>query len=377
MTDPDLALLGRLVGDLERFAADHWGRAPLRRRADGDWSDLLTVADIEEQLLEGARGPTFRLVRAGEVLPRDRSTRPVRLGGEVVTDAADVERISAAVADGATLVLQGLQRTSLRIARLCRALERATSHAVQANAYLTPAGAAGLATHADEHDVLVLQLSGSKHWEVDGLGDVRVAPGDVLYLPAGTRHSATAQEEASLHLTIGLLTTTWGAVVRRLLDDLGDGELQRPLPLGYARPEAATAFRDGLGEVLRTAADALSSLDPGPVVDAEAHRSRTRRRPLFTGQLAAVLGLGAVDLDTVVALRPDQVAHRDDDGDGRIAVVLPDRRIGFPAIGAAAVDVLLKGQPVAVGDLPGIDDESKVVVVRRLVREGVLAVEPG
>lgn len=374
MTDPDLALLARLVGDVERFAADHWGRAPMRRTADGDWSDLLTVGDVEEQLLQGARGPTFRLVRSGEVLPRAGSTRPVRLGGEVVDDAADVERISAAVADGATLVLQGLQRTSLEIARLCRALERATSHAVQANAYLTPAGAAGLAAHRDEHDVLVLQLSGSKHWDVDGLGPVHLASGDVLYLPAGTRHSATAQQEASLHLTIGLLTTSWAAVVRRLIDTVGEGELDRPLPLGYARPDGDAAFRDRLGDVLRSTADSLAALDAGPVVDAEVRRSRSRRRPLFTGQLKAVLALPRLDLRTVVALRPDQVAHRDDDGDGRIAVVLPDRRIGLPAVGAAAVDLLLKGEPVAVADLPGIDDESKVVVVRRLIVEGVLAV---
>ena len=37
---------------------------------------------------------------------------------------------------------------------------------MQANAYLTPAGAAGLAPHHDTHDVFVLQVAGAKHWTV-------------------------------------------------------------------------------------------------------------------------------------------------------------------------------------------------------------------
>ena len=62
---------------------------------------------------------------------------------------------------------------------------RTASHHVQANAYLSPPNAAGLNPHRDLHDVIVVQLEGDKCWDVEGLGEVRLGEGDVLYLPAG------------------------------------------------------------------------------------------------------------------------------------------------------------------------------------------------
>ena len=43
-------------------------------------------------------------------------------------------------------------------------------------------------------------------WTVDGLGEIELRPGDTMYIPAGTRHSAASTESASLHLTIGILS---------------------------------------------------------------------------------------------------------------------------------------------------------------------------
>lgn len=382
--DDDERLLSAFVGDLDRFARDHWGRRPLHRRAVTGLPHLLSSTEIETLLLTGARRPTFRMVRAGSTLAADASTRPTRLGGQVVDDVADLERIGRAMADGATLVMQGLQRTSLHLAGVCRSLERALSHAVQANAYLTPAGASGLAPHRDEHDVLVVQLEGRKAWSIDGLGDRCLEVGDVLYLPAGTEHSATAQEEASLHLTIGILTTTYLDVIRRLAGRLERVALERPLPLGFARTSVEASFADELAGVLHDVAGALADVDAGEVVTIERERASTRRRPLLRGHLSEVLGLVPVGLDTVVVRRPDvavAVEHLvpdsdpDESGHGdraRLVMTTPDRTVTLPAIARAAVDTLLTGQPVRVRDLPGIDAESRIVVARRLLREAIL-----
>lgn len=357
---------------MEVFAAEHWGRRPLLRRGAVDWSDVFSIGDIEHLLLTGARTPTFRLVEDGVALDPARSTRPVRLGGRVVDDAADVERIGQCIAGGATLVAQGLQRTWMPVVRICRALERATSHAVQANAYLTPAGANGLREHHDDHDVIVVQLEGSKHWRIDGLGEVDLDVGDVVYLPAGTRHSATAQSRPSLHLTIGLLTTSIGAVVHRVLDEVG-GVLDDPLPLGFADPGGVQTLRRALEEALVHVTAALASVDLDAVVDREVGRARRRRRPLLTGHLSAVLGAGEITAASRVCLRPDTVASLVDGEDGAtVCLRLRDRELTFPAVGSDAIRLLLRGDPVTVASLPGIDDDSKVVVARRLVREAVL-----
>ena len=69
-------------------------------------------------------------------------------------------------AAGATMVLQGLQLTDPHLARVANNLALALDHAVQVNAYLSPAAARGLELHFDHHDVFVLQLDGRKRWRV-------------------------------------------------------------------------------------------------------------------------------------------------------------------------------------------------------------------
>lgn len=368
--DTDLAALARCVGDIDAFAEQCWGRRPLLRRGAGPFDDLLDLDAVDVLLTSSARRPTFRLVRDGSPLPPAASTTSVRLGGARVDDVADVARIADRLADGATLVLQSLQRTWLPLARFCRSLERASSHAVQANAYLTPPGAAGLGRHADTHDVVVLQVLGAKRWEVDGLGAVDLGAGDALYLPAGTTHAAAAQDDTSLHLTIGFLRDTYRDAVRRALDDLAD--LDAPLPFGYARPDRAAVLADGLAKALADAGRHLTAVDPDALAAAESTRSATRRRPLLRGHLRSVLS--PVDDTTVVRHRADNLAAIEVDDDGRVVLHLADRTVRLPGHARAALDALLMGDDVAVGRLPGLDAAGRSVLARRLVREGLLEV---
>jgi hypothetical protein len=368
-----------LVGDVDGFASEHWGRRPMLRPTDIDVAALLDVEAAERLLVASARRPTFRLVQDGERLPPERSTTPVRMGGETLTDVADVAKVADAVGGGATLVLQALQRTWPPLIDLCRQLERELSHPVQANAYLTPARAQGLARHADEHDVLVLQSSGHKTWDVEGLGEVTLRPGDLLYLPAGTDHTAAAQDEASLHLTIGILRVTWGHVVRRLLDRLDEVDLRDPLPLGFATPGRSHLLQEQLADHLRKVVDALASADAGEVARHEHQRAARRPRPLGAGRLQSVVSLDRVEPSTVVVADPDNGAARPvvPSAPGRIELQLVDRSLDMPDSVQAAVAHLARGDEVKVGELPGLDDASRIVLVRRLLREGWLRiVEP-
>jgi bifunctional lysine-specific demethylase and histidyl-hydroxylase NO66 len=373
--DPDRTALADLVGDVDLFASDHWGRRPLHRRARCDLSGLLSVDEIERMLLSSIRRPSFRLVQDGTTLPSERSTGTVHFGGRRVEDVADFTKITTALDAGATLVLQGLQRTSLDMARYCGQLERATSHPVQANAYLTPAGASGLGPHRDDHDVLVVQVDGHKTWDIEELGVVTLEAGDVLYLPAATTHSAAAQDQPSLHLTFGILRITHAHVLRRALAQQEAIDLTRALPLGFARPERTGELVADLHQMLDGLADQLSGLDITAVAEAEQSRARSRRRALAAGQLRSILSVRDVDSDTRVSRRLDLDAsmHEALDGD-RIVLALPDRRLLLPAAMRAAVDLLLGGRPVAVGALPDLDPGSRVVLARRLIREGFLVV---
>jgi mannose-6-phosphate isomerase-like protein (cupin superfamily) len=72
--------------------------------------------------------------------------------------------------------------------------------------YLSAPGVSALSTHADMGDVLVLQLAGEKQWSFEDGELLTLAPGDMLWVPAGVRHSATSADDVSAHLTIHRVT---------------------------------------------------------------------------------------------------------------------------------------------------------------------------
>ena len=381
------------MGEADEFLATCFGVAP-HRWASGGFDDLLSLADVDAQLSGGGlRRPAIRLVRDGEVLDPATWTRRARTGARWVDDLVHPGRTFGLFGDGATIVLQSLHRWWTPLARFCRALEGALGHAVQANAYLTPPGAAGLTPHHDTHDVFVLQVAGRKHWTVrEPMVDAPLArhrsdheeaaaqpvlitaalrPGDCLYLPRGFVHSAAAQEGVSLHITVGVLSTTLHDLVRRIVDRTADEPaFRRSLPAGYG------ADLDRAGGVVKEAISELMGWLERLPVDEVAHdlvdAVARRRAPLLEGQLLELAALGDLDDATVVVRRPDVAARLALDGD-RARLVLADRSVELPAPVAPALVRLLDGGPHRVADLADLLDEpSRLVLVRRLVREAVL-----
>jgi len=53
-----------------------------------------------------------------------------------------------------------------------------------------------------------------------------------------------------------------------------------------------------------------------------------------------------------------------------VRIVARTKTVSLPVEAEQAVRRLATGDPVTAGELPGLDAESAVVVVRRLVREG-------
>jgi ribosomal protein L16 Arg81 hydroxylase len=374
-TPPSPAALARAVEplDIERFLAEHWERKPLvvPRAEEGRFDDLLSVRDVERLLTETAiRTPAFRLVRAGETVAgytTDLSWRP-----SPFTGVADVRRVLEEFERGATIVVQGLHHNWLPLARYCRHLESFLGHPVQANAYFTPAGSQGLPVHHDTHEVISLQVAGTKRWLVydpvlelplknqryrSALGepgepvlDLTLAAGDTLYLPRGWLHQALTSEDDSLHITVGVN-------VRRWVD------------------EAHAALEDAESELpFRQTIDAEEP--PGlPELDADAVRLRARerfvrtRRPILDGQLSELRALPSLTTEDELERRDTVIA----DLDGT-RLVFEGKTLRFPERLAPELQFLVTAeQPFRASELPGdLDGDGRLVLLRRLVREGFL-----
>jgi hypothetical protein len=374
--------LARCVGDSGRFVGEHWARAPLYRpQADAAaFADLFSLGDVDHILSSTTpRYPAFRMVKEGKQLDPRSYTRSGRVGGQPVDDLADPGSVYELFHNGATIVLQSLHRFWPPLTRLSRDLELALTHPVQVNAYITPPASQGLGVHHDEHDVFVLQVYGRKRWDVhdpDGKPEDRLivaelAPGDCLYIPQRFPHSAWTAATASVHLTVGVVPTTWEDVLRRAVTSVVEDALSgEPLPAGFAAdPAALTA---GVAEQLAEVRRRLDKLDPGAIAAAAADRFWSSRPPLLAGQLQQLLALEEIGEDTVVRRRPGAVCRLRQRED-RLEVLLGDRVLHMPERLAPVMQVILASDRLAIGDLAGhLDPPSRLVLVRRLVREGLL-----
>ena len=380
------------------FAAEHWSRTPLLARAGqlpSAFEDLLSVDDVDELVADRAlRTPWFRTVREGGGLSAP--LRSVNAGGRRVPDVVDPDGLLAQHGEGATLVLNALHRSHPPVARFCRELATELGHPTQCNAYVTPGGdSRGFDYHHDTHDVFVLQVSGRKRWVVhepvlrlplpsqaragadlvaDGaepLLDVELGAGDALYLPRGYVHAALTTDEHSVHLTVGVLSTTWYDVLTDAISLAGtDASFREALPVSPGGLLGAA-----LPEFLRTAAAWLEQL---PAADVEAVVRRRLARAVLPeplGLLAQSRAAEGLTLRTPLRPRAGIPLSALVEGD-QARVELPGRSVTLPAFVEPALTRLLAG-PATPADLllGGLDEAGALVLARRMLREG--AVVPG
>ena len=265
------------------------------------FKDVMTLEDLEDVLLNTVEDEEF-----GETLTFKQQQ-------QVYYDNA-----FRAYLDGASVVINHVDKQSPPINLLCQALGESFPHAF-ANMYLTPPNSQAVHPHSDDRDVLLLQVWGKKHWKVysspqvlpytdeqvgkngkrltpEEMGpltlDCMVEQGDVLYIPRGFVHEAHAQGTGSLHLTVAIPTQdfTWAVAaldaVKMKLRAPEMATWRRCVPLrllpGHESEEETRGWRD---ELARLMADALSDMSVESVrhvLDQRMtrHRMRQREAPL-------------------------------------------------------------------------------------------------
>lgn len=398
-------MLSRCIAiDPEVFAAEYWGRRPLLSHADAlprDFCDLLSPAMVDELIAErGVRAPFIRLAKEGQVLAKDSYLGPAGFGAEIA-DQVDPAKVLTQLAAGATVVLQGLHRLWPPLIDFTHRAVADIGHPVQVNAYITPPGNRGFDFHHDVHDVFVLQIAGSKRWIVhepvhahplpdqswtqfrdlidervtaDPVIDTALTEGDALYLPRGWVHAAQALDTTSIHLTVGVSATTGVDVARAVLDELaGIDEFRAPLPLGIdpaAGDHTAAIAAKVIAQMVGHLQEDAAALSTAAAERLQArHRSRTRPEAL-----RPLESLRAAEHAATVRVRRREglAASVRHGADGRVSLHLTDKTVTFPALCAAALEEILGGRVADADTLPGLDGADGAVLLRRLLREGVV-----
>lgn len=189
---------------------------------------LLTPSKLLDVIMRRSLAPPqFRCFQnGGELHPDTYLTQQVTQRRQTLP-VANMDRLGQLLRSGCTVVLDAMDSFDPVMEIACRALQWWSQEIVQVNTYLTTNDAAGFSLHWDDHDVVIVQISGEKSWEVRGAsrpvpmyrdaepnrrpsqeivwsGIVRA--GDVMHIPRGYWHQATRTGHGggySLHVTYG------------------------------------------------------------------------------------------------------------------------------------------------------------------------------
>ncbi|MBS0384735.1 MAG: hypothetical protein JSS00_05230 [Proteobacteria bacterium] len=336
---------------------------------------LVTSVDLKEGQLDLAQASSERRLQRSDYI-----------------DAAGyVDR--GAVADfhrgGATIVLQQAHQLEPSLGRFCRGLEYVFSCHVQTNLYLTPPMAQGFPTHYDNHCVFVLQMEGEKAWRlynkpvdtpyrgeefrrgVHETGRLEqefvLKAGDCLYIPRGMMHDAiTSGDEASLHVTVGLITRTWADLMLEIISEaaLRNADARRSLPAGYANPGFD---REPWRAHLRNLALALArdvDLDPALDLTADAF-IRSRAADNRGAVLHAAEGVRATEKLRRHPFAPYRIAE---DGD-HLVLIAPGGELTYPMVERERLERALGGSPFTPKEIGG---ESPEEFAAKLIAYGIV-----
>lgn len=375
--------LERCVGDVESFFDRYWGRAPLLHsdRDAPSFGDLASLDDLDHMVASlGLSTSRLRMVKDGSTLPP--AVYSIAAGAK--SRATELQVSPALVFEhfeaGATIVLESLHKYWAPLTDFCRDLELALGHPLQVNAYITPPGSQGFAVHRDDHDVFVLQVHGKKHWlvydrepEDTRIIDGVVGPGDALYIPKGFPHAATTDETPSAHLTVGILTHEAIEVVR-VLAGLAEEEplFEERLSAELVRdPEKLRASVEHYVDELRVWLDKVDLDELGRRL---VRRVRTTSQPILRGQLRQLGLIETIADSTTLTRRHGATCDLFRDGDV-LRILLSDRELEMPPFAEPAMREVVRRDRLQARDLHALlDPGAALVLVRRLVREGLLEV---
>jgi bifunctional lysine-specific demethylase and histidyl-hydroxylase NO66 len=145
---------------VETFLDEIWGKDHHHITSARSFDALLPGPSTVEGLLEPFRHEpaALRLVRGKDKKGPD--------SYRLADGTLDVASVRDDFADGYTIVLDRVEQYVRTIGTLARSLEVELNFPTQVNTYITPPQSTGLVPHYDDHDVLILQIQGSKTWHL-------------------------------------------------------------------------------------------------------------------------------------------------------------------------------------------------------------------
>lgn len=378
-----------------QFFSIHWEKAfcHISRHVPGYYDSLLSLPDLDGYFQRQDLHPAFvKVLTSGISSAPEHWTTPQQRRQTEPYRVIAVERLLALFNAGSTIVINAAETAFPAVTALCSALGNELTARVQANVYLTPPHTRGTLPHYDTHDVLVLQLSGHKHWCLYDIPEMlplheqpvcveayaartptyqcELRPGDVLYLPRGLVHDAITTTTTSVHVTLGIHADLWFHLLEEIVTlAQNDPVFHQSLPHRLSSKADKSRFTETFTQRLHTL---ITHVDLAALLDRRA--AAFVRHHLVDGRarFMDVLQVAHLSLDSVVSRRA-HLAYRVEHRAHHLVITFAQQSLTVPRFMAPALALLWQEQPFAVRDLAGLlSDAGKVALVKRFVQAGFL-----
>jgi len=379
------------------FLADYWEKNYLHlpRNKSNRFEDLFSLRDVDRWIRSTRSGMPDSVLTTP---PEGAESGAIRYRPQDVA----VDNVYEAFANGHSVVLNYLEDSWPPLFDLVTSLGRTFCANIGVNMYLTPKGSKTFSLHTDDHDVFVLQVQGEKAWrlhELRNLGVMRLdykkdlaftsdwgksrlegpllaeltlRPGDVLYIPRGMPHCAVAKDSTSLHLTVSITPLYWMDFLKAAVEQAAvqSPELRRSLPAGFLENSAAVeAMRQQFDSVMK--AFQVNTSFEGALGVVTKNRVRAQGFPQ-DGHFAQLNDLEGLSLNSVLERREGIFCTVDHYEEKFSNIRFGARHVRGPGRLREAFDFIRDNERFRVDEIPGLDDQSRLVIARRLIREGLL-----
>jgi len=386
-----------IVGDEDEFFRTYFTKKFLYRpRAiTGDPREILSIADMDDIVhQEGLRSNLYRML--GNGVPATGEQLTSRLGTrrewKSIDDAIDPGKIYAHFRAGKTLIHNELNLTRPNLRALARSMTDRLATKSEVVAFLSPAGQQGAGVHGDPTDVYIIQLEGTKHWQVwptpqvrragdlrysfsdlpDPVLDVSLQPGDVIYIPHNTPHRARAEGRVSLHLTVVAGPRMWSEHLLSLVGDIlhnGAEFWDTPYLDDPSRDQAAE-----MTEKIERLIDRLRLVNASAEIERASENGRAYRgvrQGKFFQEMSAI---DTINADTHL-LAVDDAATFHEVANGSAKVTILGNTVAMPEAAASALRSASTADPFPAGNFLRCEDSRQALpVARHLLRLGALKI---
>ncbi|ELS02186.1 Cupin superfamily protein [Xenococcus sp. PCC 7305] len=327
-------------------------------------------------------------------------------GGEIpasqwrrgLSQIADNDKLFVLLNQGNTLIINSGNSSIIKLINYCHVLENELNFRLQSNIYITPPDAQGFAYHYDDHDVFIMQTTGTKTWRLyhspieiptkkqnhakfmkgkyelgEPTFEQEIKPGDLLYIPRGLVHDAVTTDQASVHITLGLHPSYRFELLQEIVNLAQDNLLfRKAIPNPFTPEYQKKAFK---AEFKQLCHDFIDNVDIGSLLETKFDNFLASQTSEDQNRFFDSIQVHKLNLNSVLSRR-ENIVYKLEKDDEEIHVKFYRKTLDFPLFTEFSLQTLLKEDSFAVKDIGGlISENGKIELATKFVREGLLRIE--